>query len=78
MIPSRKILLAGAALALLGMTACSSLPKFGNNKAKEAAEADKAGRITMVLSEEAIQPSADWMSTLSTLGRLPMLPAMAT
>ena len=56
MSPTRKILLAGAALALCGLAACST---FSNKKAKEAEEADKAGRITMVLSEEAIEPSAD-------------------
>jgi outer membrane protein assembly factor BamB len=67
MIPDRKILLAGAALALLGMTACSSLPDFGNKKAKEAEEADKAGRITMVLSEDEIQPSADLATETITL-----------
>ena len=59
MIPMRKILPAGAALALLSATACAGLPSFGNNKAREAAEAEKAGRITMVLSEEAIEPSAE-------------------
>lgn len=56
MSPTRKILLAGAAIALLGLTACSTLT---NKKAKEAEEAEKAGRITMVLSEDAIEPSAD-------------------
>ena len=56
MSPTRKILLAGAAIALLGLTACSTL---SNRKAKEAEEAEKAGRITMVLSEDAIEPSAD-------------------
>ncbi|MEZ5947101.1 MAG: PQQ-binding-like beta-propeller repeat protein [Hyphomonas sp.] len=55
MMPSRKILLAGAAMALFGLTACSSLPDFSNRKKKEAEEADKAGRITMVLSEDSIE-----------------------
>ena len=59
MIPTRKILLAGAALGLLGLAACSGFPKLGNDKTKELAEAEKAGRITMVLSEDEIQPSAD-------------------
>lgn len=67
MIPDRKILLAGAAFALLGMTACSSLPSFSNKKAKEAEEADKAGRITMVLSEDEIQASADLATETITL-----------
>ncbi|MCA8902839.1 MAG: PQQ-binding-like beta-propeller repeat protein [Hyphomonas sp.] len=56
---TRKILLAGAVLSVFGLTACSSLSIFSNRKAKEAEEADKAGRITMVLadSEFAADPS---------------------
>ena len=67
MIPTRKILMAGAAIALLGASACSSLPSFGNQKAKEAEAADKAGRITMVLTDEAIAPSADLATETITL-----------
>jgi outer membrane protein assembly factor BamB len=53
MTPTRKYLLAGAALGILGLTACSSLPSFNfGGKAKELAEAEKAGRITMVLSDD--------------------------
>ena len=43
----------------LGLSACNSLPRFGNNNAKEAAAEDKAGRITMVLADEAIKPNPE-------------------
>ena len=58
MSPSRKLaaLVLGAALTL---SACSSLPSFGNNKAKQQAAEDKAGRITMVLTDEAIKPNPE-------------------
>jgi len=46
-----------ALASLLVLSACISLPSFGNDK-KEAAEAEeKAGRITMVLDDERIAPS---------------------
>lgn len=69
MTPTRKFLLAGAALGFLGLTACSSLPSlnFGNNKAKELAEAEKAGRITMVLSDTELEASPDLATETITL-----------
>jgi outer membrane protein assembly factor BamB len=63
----RKFLLAGAALGFLGLTACAGLPKFGNNKAKELAEAEKAGRITMVLSDDELAASPDLATETITL-----------
>jgi outer membrane protein assembly factor BamB len=61
MTPTRKFLLAGAALGFLGLTACSSLPSFnfGNDNAKELAEAEKAGRITMVLSDTELEANPE-------------------
>lgn len=50
------IIIIGSAL---GLSACNSLPRFGNSKAKEAAAEDKAGRITMVLADEAIKPNPE-------------------
>ena len=41
MTSTRTFLMAGAALGILGLTACSSLPSFGGGKAKELAEAEK-------------------------------------
>ncbi|MEZ5985918.1 MAG: PQQ-binding-like beta-propeller repeat protein [Hyphomonas sp.] len=67
MTPMRKFLLAGAALGFLGLTACAGLPKFGNNKAKEMAEAEKAGRITMVLSDDELAASPDLATETITL-----------
>ena len=67
MIQTRKFLLAGAALGFLGLTACSSLPSFGSSKAKELAEAEKAGRITMVLSDDEIEASPDLAAQTITL-----------
>lgn len=69
MTPTRKFLLAGAALGFLGLTACSSLPSFnfGNNKAKELAEADKAGRITMVLSDTELEANPELAAETITL-----------
>jgi outer membrane protein assembly factor BamB len=63
----RKFLLAGAALGFFGLTACAGLPKFGNNKAKELAEAEKAGRITMVLSDDELAASPDLATETITL-----------
>jgi outer membrane protein assembly factor BamB len=49
---------AATALALmLALSACSSLPSFGNTKKEEARAEEKAGRITMVLDDERIAPS---------------------
>lgn len=45
--------------SMLGLSACNSLPRFGDNKAKEAAAEDKVGRITMVLADEAIKPNPE-------------------
>jgi outer membrane protein assembly factor BamB len=68
MTPTRKYLLAGAALGILGLTACSSLPSFGGNgKAKELAEAEKAGRITMVLSDDKIEANPELATPEITL-----------
>ncbi|MEZ6001519.1 PQQ-binding-like beta-propeller repeat protein [Hyphomonas sp.] len=69
MTQTRKFLLAGAALGFLGLTACSSLPSFnfGNNKAKELAEAEKAGRITMVLSDTDLEAAPDLATETITL-----------
>ncbi|MEQ9506350.1 MAG: PQQ-binding-like beta-propeller repeat protein [Hyphomonas sp.] len=54
---SRPALAASALALTLGLSACISLPSFGN-KEKEALEAeDRAGRITMVLDDERIAPS---------------------
>ena len=55
---SRSAVAASALVSLLALSACISLPSFGNEK-KEAAKAeDRAGRITMVLDDERIAPSA--------------------
>ena len=69
MTPTRKFLLAGAALGFLGLTACSSLPSFnfGNSKAKELAEAEKAGRITMVLSDTDLEANPELSTETITL-----------
>ena len=69
MTPTRKFLLAGAALGFLGLTACSSLPSFnfGNSKAKELAEAEKAGRITMVLSDTDLEANPELPTETITL-----------
>lgn len=61
---SRPTQLAVAAAALLALTACSSIPFFGESKSKkEATEAEKAGRVAMVLTEERLKPSPDLAST---------------
>lgn len=51
---------AAAALSLVSMaalSACISLPGFGNDDKVELAAEEKAGRITMVLNDERIAPS---------------------
>ena len=59
MSPSRKLAAALVLCAALTFSACSSLPSFGNSNAKEKAAEDKAGRITMVLTDEAIKPNPE-------------------
>lgn len=54
-----KSTLAATALAtLLALQACSSLPSFRNEKKEAATAEERAGRITMVLDDERIAPSA--------------------
>lgn len=48
---------AAAFASLLAVSACSSLPRFGNNKKEELAAEERAGRITMVLDQERVEPS---------------------
>ena len=59
MSPSRKLAAALVLGAALTLTACSSFPRFGASKAKQQAAEDKAGRITMVLTDEAIKPNPE-------------------
>lgn len=47
-----------ALASLLALSACNSLPGFGNDKKEAARAEDRAGRITMVLDDERIAPSA--------------------
>lgn len=54
-----------AAAAMLSVTACSSFPSFGGSKKKD--EEDKAGRVTMVLADEALTASPDLADTAITL-----------
>tara|TARA_R110002020_G_scaffold224599_1_gene434206 strand:+ start:84187 stop:85536 length:1350 start_codon:yes stop_codon:yes gene_type:complete len=56
---SRNLAAAIALGATLSIASCSSLPSFGNNKAKEKSAEDKAGRITMILADEAIKPNPE-------------------
>ncbi|WP_112062356.1 outer membrane protein assembly factor BamB family protein [Hyphomonas pacifica] len=57
---SRPTQLMVAAAALLAVSACSSIPFMNGSKAKdEASEAEKAGRVAMVLTDEKLQPSTD-------------------
>jgi len=54
---SRPVAAATALASLLVLSACISLPSFGNDK-KEAADAEeKAGRVTMVLDQERVAAS---------------------
>ena len=59
MSPSRKLAAALVLGAALTLTACSSFPRFGASEAKQQAAEDKAGRITMVLTDEAIKPNPE-------------------
>ena len=56
---SRKLAVAIALGATLSLASCSSFPSFGGNKAKEKSAEDKAGRITMVLTDEAVKPNPE-------------------
>jgi len=55
---SRSAALTTALVSLLALSACNSLPSFGNEKKEAARAEDRAGRITMVLDNERIAPSA--------------------
>lgn len=52
---SRPLKLTAAATALVALTACSSIPFFGGSKNDDKEQLDKAGRVTMVLAEEAVK-----------------------
>lgn len=46
-----------ALVSMAALSACNSLPGFGNDNKEELAAEEKAGRITMVLNDERIAPS---------------------
>ncbi|MDX1291899.1 MAG: hypothetical protein R3265_03720, partial [Hyphomonas sp.] len=52
---SHPLKLTAAATALVALTACSSIPFFGGSKNDDKEQLDKAGRVTMVLAEEAVK-----------------------
>ncbi len=54
---TRSAAAAAASASMLALSACNSLPSFGNDKKEEAKAEEKAGRITMVLDDERIAPS---------------------
>lgn len=54
---SRPAAAATALASLLVLSACISLPSFGNDDKAKAEAEDKAGRVTMVLDQERIAPS---------------------
>lgn len=54
---SRSAVAASAMVSMLVLSACISLPSFGNDEKEELAAEEKAGRITMVLDQEKIAPS---------------------
>lgn len=54
---SRNAAAAMAVVSLAALSACISLPSFGNDKKEVLAAEEKAGRITMVLDSEQIAPS---------------------
>lgn len=54
---SRSAAAVTALASVLVLTACISLPSFGNEKKEIADAEEKAGRITMVLDNERIAPS---------------------
>ncbi|WP_291203490.1 PQQ-like beta-propeller repeat protein [Hyphomonas sp.] len=53
----RSAALTTALVSLFALSACNSLPGFGNEKKEAARAEDRAGRITMVLDNERIAPS---------------------
>lgn len=55
---SRTIRLTAAASAMIALAACSSVPFIGGGKKKDDS-IDKAGRVTMVLTDEKIAASAE-------------------
>jgi outer membrane protein assembly factor BamB len=56
---SRPLKLTATASALVALAACSSVPFFGSSGDKDKEQVDKAGRVTMVLTEEAIEPKPE-------------------
>ena len=52
---SRQLKLTATATAFVALTACSSIPFFGGSGNDDKEQLDKAGRVTMVLAEEAIE-----------------------
>lgn len=55
---SRTAIALTALASILAVSACANLPSFRNTKKEELAAEEKAGRITMVLDQERIAPSA--------------------
>lgn len=56
---TRSAVAAAALASLLALSACNSLPGFGRNTKKEELRAEeRAGRVTMVLDNERVEPSA--------------------
>ena len=51
---SRPLKLTATATAFVALTACSSIPFLGGSGNDDKEQLDKAGRVTMVLAEEAI------------------------
>ncbi|WP_339796387.1 PQQ-binding-like beta-propeller repeat protein [uncultured Hyphomonas sp.] len=52
---SRPLKLTATATAFIALTACSSIPFFGDSGNDDKEQLDKAGRVTMVLAEEAVE-----------------------
>ncbi len=55
---SRNAVAITALASIMALSACANLPSFGSTKKEELAAEEKAGRITMVLDQERIAPSA--------------------
>lgn len=68
---SRPLKLTATATAFVALTACSSIPFFGNSGNDDKEQLDKAGRVTMVLAEEAVEAKPE-LATES----IDLLPAM--
>jgi len=51
---SRPLKLTATATAFVALTACSSIPFLGGSGNDDKEQLDKAGRVTMVLAEDAI------------------------